>query len=117
MSANIYDQVHKLAKDLKETDEYRDYSAARDAAMENETNKALIQEYKKLQFQLQVAMAAGGSANPDDMERLQKIAGVLQLSREASAYLLAEMRLQKLLADIYKIIGEAADIDMDFLQG
>ena len=51
------------------------------------------------------------------MERLQKIAGVLQLSADASSYILAEFRFQKLLADIYKILGDAAEIDMDMLRG
>lgn len=114
---NIYDSAHKLARDIRETDEYKDYHQAKEAAMENETNKALLGEYKKLQFQLQVAMAGGGKPDQEQMDRLQKLASVLQLSKEASAFLLAEMRLQKLLGDIYKIIGEAADIDMDFLQG
>lgn len=100
---NIYDQAHALARALKETDEYREYQRLKDVAMENETQKALIEEYKRLQFQLQVSMASGNSPDPAEMERLQKIAGVLQLSPDASNYILAEYRFQKLLADVYKI--------------
>ena len=114
---NIYDQAHALARALKETDEYREYQRLKDVAMENETQKALIEEYKRLQFQLQVSMAGGNSPDPAEIERLQKIAGVLQLSPDASSYILAEYRFQKLLADIYKILGDAAGIDMDMLRG
>ena len=114
--ANIYDSAHALARELKESPEYREYQRTREIAMENETQKALIEEYKKLQFQLQIAAAGGGTPDPAEMERLQKIAGVLQLSREATDYLLAEFRFQKLLADIYKILGDAAGIDMDMLR-
>lgn len=117
MSVNIYDSVNALARDLKRTDEYMEYARLRDSVMENETNKALINEYKKLQFQLQVSMAGGAQPNADDMERFQKLTSVLQLSPDTSAFILAEIRLQAMLADIYKIIGEAADIDMDFMQG
>ena len=113
---NIYDQAHALARALKETDEYREYQRLKDVAMENETQKALIEEYKRLQFQLQVSMAGGNSPDPAEMERLQKIAGVLQLSPDASNYILAEYRFQKLLADIYKILGDAAGIDLDMLR-
>jgi cell fate (sporulation/competence/biofilm development) regulator YlbF (YheA/YmcA/DUF963 family) len=115
MSLNIYDEAHRLARLLKETDEYRAYATAKQAAESNETNRLLIKEYKKLQFQLQVSMAGGSQANAEDMERLQKISGVLQFSPEAAAYLMAEMQLQRMLADIYKIIGEAAGMDMDFM--
>ena len=83
---NIYDQAHALARALKETDEYREYQRLKDVAMENETQKALIEEYKRLQFQLQVSMASGNSPDPAEMERLQKIAGVLQLSPDAVSY-------------------------------
>ena len=114
---NIYDQAHALARALKETDEYREYQRLKYVAMENETQKALIEEYKRLQFQLQVSMASGNSPDPAEMERLQKIAGVLQLSPDASNFILSEYRFQKLLADIYKILGDAAGIDMDMLRG
>ena len=45
--------------------------------MENETQKALIEEYKKLQFQLQISMAGGASPDPAELERLQKILDML----------------------------------------
>lgn len=114
---NLYDCAHELARELKSCPEYVEYQRAKEIAMQNETQKALIDEYKRLQFQLQVSMAGGGKPDPAELERLQKIAGVLQLSHEATEYLMAEFRFQKLLADIYKILGDAAGIDMDMLRG
>lgn len=112
---NIYDQAHALAKAIRESEEYTLYERAKEAAMENETNKALLGEYKKLQFQLQVQMAGGASPDAADMEKIQKLMAVLQMSPEATAYLMAEMRLQRMLADVYKILGEAAGVDLDAL--
>ena len=114
---NIYDKAHELAAALKNSDQFKMYEKAKTAAMENETNKALLMEYKRLQYQLQVQMASGGKALAEDMERYQKLTALLQMSNEATAYMMAEFQLQKTLADIYKILGEAAGIDMDFLQG
>lgn len=114
---NVYDKAHELARELKNSPEYQEYQRCKEVAMENETQKALIQEYKKLQFQLQVSVAGGGKPDPAEMEHLQKIMAVLQLSQDATRYLMAEFQLQKMLADIYKILGEAVDIDMDMLRG
>ena len=114
---NVYDKAHELARELKNSPEYQEYQRCKEVAMENETQKALIQEYKKLQFQLQVSVAGGGKPDPAEMERLQKIMAVLQLSQDATRYLMAEFQLQKMLADIYTILGEAVDIDMDMLRG
>ena len=74
---NIYDRAHELARALKESPEYQDYQRAKEIAMENETQKALIEEYKKLQFQLQISMAGGASPDPAELERLQKILDML----------------------------------------
>lgn len=114
---NVYDLAHQLAVEMKKTSEYAEYDQAKKIAMENETQKALIDEYKKIQFQLQVAMAGGGAPDPGELERMQKIAAVLQMSPDASRYIMAEFAYQRMLADIYKILGEAAGIDMDMLAG
>ena len=113
---NVYDTANQLAAQLKNCPEYTEYRRLKEIAMENETQAALIKEYKRLQFQLQVSMAGGGQPDPEEMERFQKLAGVLQLSSDASNFILAELRLQKMLADIYKILGEAVDLDMDMFR-
>ena len=45
---NPYDQAHALARALKESEEYREYARLKDVAYEDATNKALLDEYKKL---------------------------------------------------------------------
>ena len=112
---NVYDKAHELARELKNSPEYQEYQRCKEVAMENETQKALIQEYKKLQFQLQVSVAGGGKPDPAEMERLQKIMAVLQLSQDATRYLMAEFRFQRMLTDIFKILADVAGVDLDML--
>jgi len=114
---NLYDKAHELARAIRDSEDYRLYEQAKEAATQDETNKALLDEYKKLQFRLQVQVASGGPPMAEDLERYQKLTALLQMSPEATAYIMAEFRLQRTLADIYKILGEAAGIDLDFLQG
>ena len=112
---NVYDQAHALARSLKETDEYTQFVRLKQTAYEDSTNKALLDEYKRLQFRLQARAASGESIDTEEMQKLQRIASLLQLNQDASAYLLAEFRFQKMLADIYKILGDVAGIDIDAL--
>ncbi|MCI5545458.1 MAG: YlbF family regulator [Clostridiales bacterium] len=114
---NVYDQAHALARSMKESEEYKEYMSLREKAYEDETNKALLDEYKRLQYHMQLAMAAGKRMEEDDFQRMQKIAGLLQFNPDASAYLLAEFRFQKMLSDIYKILADVAGIDLDMLSG
>lgn len=112
---NPYDQAHALAQSLRESEEYREYSRLKELAYADETNKALLNEYKKLQFRMQAKMAAGESLPPEDMQRLQQIGALLQFNPDVSGFLMAEFRFQRMLTDIFKILAEVADVDLDML--
>jgi cell fate (sporulation/competence/biofilm development) regulator YlbF (YheA/YmcA/DUF963 family) len=114
---NVYDQAHALARSLKESQEYVEYMSLKDKAYADETNRALLDEYKRLQYRMQLAVASSQRMDEDDLQRMQKIAALLQFNPDASAYLLAEFRFQKMLADIYKILADVAGIDLDMLAG
>ena len=114
---NVYDQAHALARSLKESQEYVEYMSLKDKAYADETNRALLDEYKRLQYRMQLAIASGERMEEDDFQRMQKISQLLQFNQDASAFLLAEFRLQKLLGDMYKILADAAGIDLDMLRG
>ena len=112
---NPYDQAHALARALRESDEYREYMRLKETAYDDGTNKALLDEYKKLQFRLQAKAAAGESLPQDDMQRLTQIGALLQFNPDVSAYLMAEFRFQRMLSDIFKILADVAGVDLDML--
>ena len=112
---NPYDQAHALARALRESEEYREYARLKEVAYDDGTNKALLDEYKKLQFRLQARMAAGETLPEDDYQRLQQIGTLLQFNPDVSAYLMAEFRFQRMLSDIFKILADVAGVDLDML--
>ena len=112
---NPYDLAHDLARALKESEEYREYVRLKQTACADDTNKALLDEYKRLQFRLQAKLASGESMPQDDMQRLTQIGTLLQFNPDVSAYLMAEFRFQRLLSDIFKILAEVAGVDLDML--
>ena len=112
---NPYDQAHALARALKDSEEYREYARLKEIAYDDGTNKALLDEYKRLQFRMQAKLASGETMPEEDVQRLQQIGALLQFNPDVSAYLLAEFRFQRMLSDIFKILGEVAGIDLDML--
>ena len=112
---NPYDEAHALARALKESEEYREYARLKAIAYEDDTNKALLDEYKKLQFRLQAKAASGESLPQEDMQRLTQIGTLLQFNSDVSAFLMAEFRFQRMLSDIFKILADVAGIDLDML--
>lgn len=107
-----YDSAHRLASDIRQSEEYQTYHRLKDDVMADETVAALIREYKKLQLSLQLAAMSGQQPDSDDMQRFSGISALLFGKPEVSQYLLAEMRLQQAMADIFKILTDAADLDV-----
>ena len=107
-----YSAAHNLARAIRDSEEYRTYHGLKDEVMADETTAALIKEYKKLQVTLQMAAMSGKEPDSTDMQRFSGITTLLFANQDVSQYLLAEMRLQQALADIFKIITDAADIDL-----
>ena len=114
---NIYDQARALASALKETEEYREYTRLKAVAYEDSTNKSLLDEYKRLQYAMQMTLAIGKNVDEEDMQKMQKLAAILQFNPDVSAYMLAEFRFQRMLSEIFQILGETAGIDLDALAG
>ena len=112
---NPYDQAHALARALKDSEEYREYARLKETAYADDTNRALLDEYKKLQFRLQAKLASGEQMPQEDMQRLTQIGALLQFNPDVSAFLLAEFRFQRMLSDIFKILADVAGVDLDML--
>ncbi len=112
----VYDQARALADSLKRSEEYTAYKALKDRLFESEANKALYKEYKQLQFKAQAAIMTG-QADEELQQQAQRITDIMQLNNDMVAFLQAEYRFHQVMGDIYKILGDAVDVDLSFLEG
>ena len=109
----VYDRANELARDIQESEEYRNYKALKDEVFADANKKAMVAEYKRLQFQAQAAVMTGQNPPDDIMDKLKKVGEVLAFDPQVSEYFAAEYKLNTMLSDVYKIIGQASGIDMD----
>jgi len=107
-----YSSTYRLAQDIRDSEEYKTYHELKESVMADETTAALIREYRKLQISIQMSAMGGGQVSQEDTQRFSGISTLLFSKPEVSQFLLAEMRLQQALADIFKIVTEAADVEM-----
>ena len=105
----IYDEANALARAIRESEDCRAYRQLRQEIESDETARALLREYKKLQMQLQLAAA---EVSNDDTQRFQQIGALLCAGENTSRFLLLEMRLQQTMADVFKTLSDAAGLDM-----
>jgi len=112
----VYDKANELARSIKECEAFKEYKAAKDLAMADEGSKALIKEYKNMQLKAQAAYMTGDEPDSEMMEKMQKLGEVLQFNQNVSAFLIAEYKFNTLIGDIYKIIGDACEMDLDMFK-
>lgn len=111
----IYDKANELAKLIQQSDEYKSYKELKDKLYSDEKTKVLLIDYKKLQFEAQAVYLSGREPEPAAMEKLKKLGEVLQFNQDVTQFFAAEYRFNTLIGDIYKIIGDACDLDLGML--
>ena len=107
-----YSSTYRLAQDIRDSEEYKTYHELKESVMADETTAALVKEYRKLQMAIQMSAMSGNAASEEDMQRFSGISTLLFSKPEVSRFLLSEMQLQQALSDIFKIVTEAADLDI-----
>ena len=101
-----------LAAAIQESPEYRDFKQYKEEVYGDAGIKALLDEYKRLQTAMQMRMLSGQSMEGDDAQRFQSLGMLLFADSRTSGYLMAEMRLQKMMAGIFETLTRAAGMDI-----
>lgn len=109
---NVYDQAHQLAGAIKESEEFKRYDASKKEVEANAELDAALKDLMKQQFEMQAAQMMGQQPDQEAMQKLQQLSAVLMQDPSAAQYLQCQMRFSMMMADVYKIIGEVADMGL-----
>ena len=111
----LLDDARILADKLKASEEYRTYCETKARAYAQPSTAALLDELYALRMKAQAASVAG-TPDAEVIGKLQKLGELLQFDEAAAEYLMAEYRLNGLLGEIYKILGNAVGLDLGTLE-
>jgi len=106
------DHARELAKAIRESEEYREYARLKEEIDADAGIKSLVQEYKRLQTAMQMRMLAGQAMEGTDAQRFQSLNVLLFADPRTANYLMAEMRLQKMMAEIFGVLTRAAGMEI-----
>jgi len=112
----VYDKAHELAKQIKDSEDYKEYARLKELVTADEQTKGLLGDYKKLQMEAQASYMTGKELDEETMDKLKKLGEVLQFNKDVTAFFAAEYKFQTMISDVYKIIGDACDLGLDFLK-
>lgn len=108
----VMEAAKLLGQAIQESPEYREFAQFKNEVEADAGIKALVGEYKRLQTRLQMRMLSGQGADAEEQQRFQQLSALLFADQRTSTYLLSEMRLQKLMADLFEMLTAAAGMEM-----
>ena len=104
---NVYDTANRLAYEIQQSDEYKDYKKLKKVVEENSNLKEKLNQFEKMRYEIQVASIRGTKQDNEEAKEMQKLYLELIQDETMKKYFDAELKFNVLLTDINKIIGDA----------
>lgn len=104
---NVYDTANKLAYEIKQSEEYRNYKELKEKIEGDIPLKEKLDNFEKLRYEIQIASIQGLEGDKEKAEKMQKVYLELIQNETMKQYFDAELKFNIILTDINKIIGEA----------
>lgn len=110
---NVYDTVNKLAQEIKDSDEFKNYKKYKELVKSNAEVNENIKKFETLRYELQISAMQGLESNKDKEKELQEVYAELLTKENVKEYFDAEFKFNILLADVNKIIGDSVKEVLD----
>lgn len=104
---NVYDTVNKLAQEIKDSDEFKNYKKYKELVKLDSETSEQIKKFETLRYEIQISAMQGLENNKEKESELQEIYTQLLSKENVKEYFDAEFKFNILLADVNKIIGDS----------
>ena len=104
---NVYDTVNKLAQEIKNSDEFKNYKKHKEIIRANPELNESIKKFETLRYEIQISAMQGLEVESEKEKELQAIYAELLSKENIKEYFDAEFKFNILLADVNKIIGDS----------
>ena len=104
---NVYDTVNKLAQEIKDSDEFKNYKKYKEIVKTNNELSEMLNKFETLRYEIQISAMQGLEVSKDKEKELQDIYVELLSKENIKEYFDAEFKFNILLADVNKIIGDS----------
>ena len=107
--SKVYDAAHKVADEIRQSEEFLAYKEAREHVLANPDLKAKIEEFEKIRYDVQVLSLEKGTSDPEKMKKLQELYTILVENKDVKEYFDLEVKFNVMVADVNKIIAESME--------
>ena len=97
---NVYDTANKLAKEIRESEEYKLYKKLKDEIMSNPTLKKKIEEFEQLRYEVQLTQYTGENRDEEKTKKLEEMYAMLVQDEQIKNYFDLEVKFNVMIADV-----------------
>lgn len=109
---NVYDEANSLAKALKESDEYKNFLAAKTKLEEDSSKFDMAKDYMRKQMEVQSMQMMGQELTEEQISSYNNLANTIMGIPEIAEFFQTQMYFSVIFQDITDIIAKAVDLDM-----
>lgn len=113
MPTEVAQAADALLNALRSTETFQTYENLKNSVMADEVNHRLLERFMRAQSALQMAAMAGSEPREEDTAEFEKLSALLYQSPEVTDFLLAQMRVQQLVAQTMSRITGEVGISID----
>lgn len=111
---NIYDKTHALVGSIKSSPEYTEFMAAKKVLDTDEQARSMVKAFIAKQMEVEYETMGGKLEDKAKTGQIQELYQLIAANSKASQFMHSYMKFQRLVADIYKILGDSVAEGMDF---
>ena len=104
---NVYDTANRLAYEIQQSDEYKEYKKLKNDIMSDPNSKKKIEDFEKLRYDVQLMQYTGEEKNEEKTKKLEEMYAMLVADKQIKEYFDLEVKFNVMIADVNKIIAEA----------
>lgn len=103
----VYDTANRLAQEIKDSEEYKEYKKLKDEIYNNVEKKNKVEEFEKLRYEVQLMTYTGEAKDEEKNKKLKELYATLIEDDEIKKYFDLEIKFNVMITDVNKIIAEA----------
>ncbi len=104
---SVLDQANALAESIKTSEEFSNYKELKATLYKDEAVAGSLSLFEAKQANLQRMQMLGETLNEDELNDAQELFKELNENDQVKAYFEAEFKLNQMMAEVSKILGDA----------
>lgn len=106
---NFYDNINNLVASFKKTEEYTEYMKLKESLKSNQDTYKMLKDFKDKQNEVQITYLNGQEVTKEKQQEMENLYSIVIQNEECRKLLECEMKINIILADLQKAMGEAIE--------